>query len=223
MEALKRKYTSYRISLYAIQRMRELKQRLGFKSYESVIIHLANTAEEKEYPEPSPAMVMGDTVPAILTGKPGSGKTFFARKLVENLDDGPVLVLDVHDEYAGLEKIGFGEFFSLDWAHDRRKLRLVPSPSVDVSKAEADAVFRHLVMFQKELRDWVLIVEEGHRFMESPFLKAFIAEARKHTRKLVVVSVQPGPFEGLGNIFRVTKECWRASAIGAIHVQPQPL
>jgi len=204
----KKKYSSYRISASALQRMRVLKERLGFRSYESLIVHLANTAEEKEYPEPTPAMVMGDTVPVVLTGVPGSGKTFFARKLVESLDNGPVLVLDVHDEYAGLEEIGFGEFFSLDWTRDRRKLRLIPSPSVDVSKAEADAVFRHLVMFQKQLRDWVLVVEEGHRFMESPFLKAFIAEARKHTRKLIIISVQLGPFEGLGNFFRVTNRTY---------------
>ena len=58
-------------------------------------------------------------------------------------------------------------------------------------------------MFQKLLSKWFILVEEGHRFQDSPFLKSLLAEARKHIRKLIVVSHQPEPFKGLAIVYKV--------------------
>jgi hypothetical protein len=112
--------------------------------------------------------------------------------------------LDVHDEYSSLARINLGEFFALDFKEEKRKLRLLPSSNVDVSKSEADSIFRHLIMFQKQLSNWVIVVEEGHRFAESPFLKSLMAEARKHMRKMILVSHQVEPYKGLGVVLKAT-------------------
>jgi len=150
---------------------------------------------------------MENTIPIILNGLPMSGKTHFLRRLIPTLNY-PVFVLDVHSEYEGLREINLGEFFSLEFKEYNRKLRLIPNSNVDVSKTEADSIFRHLIMFQKQLSDWIIVVEEGHRFQDSPFLRSLMAEARKHIRKLIVVSHQPEPFKGLGLIYttRLSRE-----------------
>lgn len=101
-----------------------------------------------------------------------------------------------------MKRISLGDFF-IDFSNEHRKVRLVTSSNVDVSKSEADSIFRHLIMFQKHLKDWVIIIEEGHRFQESPFLKSLLVEARKHVRKMIVVSHQVESFKGLGLILKV--------------------
>jgi len=183
------------------EKLKELKKSFNVRSYDSVLSFLLKN-QGQEYPEASKENVMSDSVPMILTGLPGSGKTTFLRNMIPSLQ-GPVFVFDVHDEYTNLAKINLGEFFALDFKEDKRKLRLIPSSNVDVCKSEADSIFRHLIMFQKQLSNWLVVVEEGHRFTESPFLKSLLAEARKHMRKMILVSHQVEPYKGLGAILKV--------------------
>jgi len=193
-----------RINRLNRERLKGLKKTFNVKSCDAVVsILLLN--RNKEYPEPSVENLMRDSVPVILTGIPGSGKTTFLREQVIPHVNSTVFVLDVQDEYPMLRKVNLGEFFSLDFATVDRKLRYVPTSNVDVSKGEADSIFRHLIMFQKDLKEWTIIVEEGHRFAESPFLKSLMAEARKRMRKMVVVSHQVEPYEGLGIIYKVSR------------------
>lgn len=79
----------------------------------------------------------------------------------------PLFVLDPHNEYPSLKQISLGDFFSLDFKKECRKLRAITHPNVDVSKSEADGIFRHLIMFQKSLGRWSVIVEEGDRLGHS--------------------------------------------------------
>jgi len=184
--------------------MKNLKKKFNIKSYDALISFFIHTIQEERHPAPTVETVLENSVPVILTGIPGIGKTTFLRDaLLPNLKP-PVFVLDPHSEYWGLKQITLGDFFSLDFEREDRKLRLVTHSNVDVSKSEADSIFRHFIMFQRSLTRWTVIVEEGHRFQESPFLKSFLAEARKHARKVIVVCHQPQNFAGLGLIYQVS-------------------
>jgi len=198
-------YTNYRISRINIDRMKDLKKKFNIKSYDALISFFIHTIEEERYPAPTVEAILENNVPVILTGIPGVGKTTLLRDMVIPRLEQPVFLIDPHNEYTGLKQISLGDFFSLDFLRDARKLRLVTHPNVDVSKSEADSVFRHLIMFQRSLTRWSIIIEEGHRFQESPFLKSFMAESRKHTRKVIVVSHQVDSFKGLGLIYEVSR------------------
>jgi hypothetical protein len=72
-----RTWSTYRISLRAVRRMQVLKKKLGFKSYEALILYLVNLAErEGLIPVASFEKLNVDTRPCVITGEPGSGKRF---------------------------------------------------------------------------------------------------------------------------------------------------
>lgn len=203
-----------RVTKRNLQKLRKLKHVLNLPTYDSVISYiLARNLEE--YSIASYEKVMADTVPIILTGLPGSGKTHFLRNVfIPKLsNDLAVLIIDIHSEYdsIGLQTINLGDFFSLNFKDSIGKYRLVPSYNVDVSRSEIDSIFRHLTMFQKLLKNWIILLEEGHRFGDSPFVRSFMAEARKHTRKFIVVAHLVDQYKGLGRIlqstFNLTSEC----------------
>ncbi|MEM3503803.1 MAG: hypothetical protein QXJ62_05335 [Nitrososphaeria archaeon] len=74
-------WTSYRISLSAVRRLRVLKKKLGFKTYEGVILYLANLAEREGFiPVASLEKLENDTRPCLITGEPGSGENTFHKK-----------------------------------------------------------------------------------------------------------------------------------------------
>ena len=202
-----KKITHMRISLQNYGELGKLKERLNIRSRDAVLSVVLSEYlnRTEEFPEATPELVMKDAVPVILTGIPGSGKTSFLRGTLVPRINSTVFCLDVHNEYPNLEKINLGEFFSLNFKRvSGKKFRLVSSSNVDLSKSEADSIFRHLIMFQKELAHWSIIVEEGHRFADSPFLRSLIAESRKFMRKFIVVSHQIEPYEGLGRILKVS-------------------
>ena len=193
-----------RISRRNIEKLLELKRAMNIKSIDAVVGYLVSEILA-DFKQATVEEVMKDTVPVILTGIPNAGKTFFLReKLLPSLNsEDPVLVVDVHDEYPNLEKINQGDFYALDFKAEKRKLRFLPNPDVGVSKSEVAGLIAHLVRNQKLLEHWTIIVEEGHRFEKLKVLKDFLAEARKHTQKVIVVSHQVEPFKGLGRILGI--------------------
>ena len=58
-----------------------------------------------DYPRADVTAMFADTVPVVLTGLPGSGKTTFLREKALPSNEPPVLVLDVHNEYPALKKL----------------------------------------------------------------------------------------------------------------------
>jgi len=193
-----------RISRRNIEKLLELKRAMNIKSIDAVVGYLVSEIMS-DFKQATVEEVMRDTVPVILTGIPNAGKTYFLReKLLPSVNgEDPVLVVDVHSEYPSLEQIDLGKFYALDFKAEGRKLRFIPNPDVDVSKSEIAGLVSHLVRNQKFLAHWTLVIEEGHRFEKLKVLRDFMAEARKHTRKLIVVSHQVEPFKGLGRILGI--------------------
>jgi len=142
-----------RISDQNVEKLSGLKEKTNLKTFDGIVSYLLAQRIE-EYPQPTIENIIQDSIPIIITGLPGVGKTFFLRNLIPDLECS-VFVLDVHNEYGNLEAINLGEFFSLDFNRDR-KIRFIPNSNVDISKSEADSIFRHFIMFQKQLSKWLI-------------------------------------------------------------------
>ena len=198
----------YRVTLRNIRKLRDLKVKLGFRSLDGVIGFLVNTVErEGVIPLATYTMAFkkAGTRPVIITGESGSGKTTTIRSLLSTFfqerDDAldmnsrqaprNCFIMDVGDEYTDYRKVDLGHFFSIKWEQaSGERLRFVPNPNVQISQAEAATIFSHLNFVKNAgaLRNWVIVVEEAHRFKRDPNLRALLIEARKFTRKLIIVT-----------------------------------
>lgn len=76
------------------------------------------------------------------------------------------------------------------WSRPGQRVRFVTDSNPDISKVEAATIFPRLAfeMHTGNLKDWLLIIEEGDRFGQDPGLRALLIEARKLTRKLILVT-----------------------------------
>jgi len=61
---------------------------------------------------------------------------------------------------------------------------------VEISRAEAATVFSHLNFVKNlgELKAWVIAVDDAHRYSSDANLRALLIEARKFTRKVLLVT-----------------------------------
>ena len=201
-----RTWSTYRISLRAVRRMQVLKKKLGFKSYEALILYLVNLAErEGLIPVASFEKLNVDTRPCVITGEPGSGKTFFVKSILGRWSqDVCILLIDVADEYQMLQKVDLGQFFGIKWDIRGQRLRFVPNSNLEISRAEAGAIFSHLNLIKQSgaLKNWVIVVEEAHRFQEDKNFNSLVVEARKFTRKLILVTADWRHWDGRAIIYR---------------------
>jgi mannose-1-phosphate guanylyltransferase len=55
--------------------------------------------------------------------------------------------------------------------------------------------FGHLNVVKQEgvLRNWIIILEEDHRFQEDKNFNALVVEARKFTKKLILITMDWKP------------------------------
>ncbi len=215
--------TSFQIDKATNVLLGETRDILGCSSKASTIRTVVMIARrEGLIPFAVPKLVFADTRPVIITGEPGSGKTTIIRKLLASRSF-PVLLIDVNNEYIegdlpnggyfkGLKKIGEGDIFSIKWARPGR-FRFVPNPNVEVSKAQVEMIIGHLNRIKLQgfdpkivpsgiLKDWVFIIEESQRFLKSPNFGPFIIEARKVTRKVIIVCTDWKPLEGLAEVMK---------------------
>ncbi|MDG6909309.1 MAG: hypothetical protein JRN08_02975 [Nitrososphaerota archaeon] len=147
--------------------------------------------------------IFKDARPVILTGESGSGKTTTIRSLLKQYG-GSAFILDVSDEYGEFERVDLGRLFSLKWTRPGQRVRFVTDPNPDISKVEAATIFPRLAyeMHAGSLKDWLLIFEEGHRFGQDAGLRALLIEARKFTRKLILVTTDWRLYEGTAKVFK---------------------
>ena len=213
-------FVTYRVSLRMIRRLGVLKAKLGFKSYESAMMHLVNVAErEGMIPPASYKLVFekSSTKPVIITGESGSGKSTTVKDLLSTFakskemfgkvySPGNVLIIDTANEYdmEGCRKIDLGRFFALKWEKEGTVVRFVPNPNVEISRAEAATIFSHLNFIKNSgsLKNWCIVIEEAHRFKDDTNLRALLIEARKFVRKLIIVTTDWRVYADIAQVFK---------------------
>ena len=184
-----------------------LRKELGFRTNGALLNYLCLEASRGELIPPASYELVFErlgTRPVILTGSSGSGKTTTCRNLLAAWP-GSVFVMDVGQvDYPELRRVDLGRFYSIDWKHENQRLRFVPNPNVEISRAEAAAVFSHLNFIKNggELKSWVTVVEEGHRFASDANLRALLIEARKFIRKLILVTTDWRVYEGIAQVVK---------------------
>ncbi len=198
-------------SIYIIKgtrdKLKDLKKELGFRSYDALLNHVA--LEIKAMGAVPPAdfdIIFGreGTRPAIITGKSGEGKTTTVRELLEKWQ-GNAFVLDTTGvDYPDFKQVDLGEFFGTKWGREGLRLRFVPNQNLEISKAEAAIVFSHLNFIKNsgELKKWVIVVDEAHRYAADANLRALLIEARKFTRKMLLVTTDWRVYEGIARVFK---------------------
>jgi hypothetical protein len=68
----------------------------------------------------------------------------------------------------------------------------------------AGTIFAHLNFIKNSgsLNNWVIVVEEGHRFSQDPNLRALLIEGRKFARKVILITTDWSTVTGIGKIYR---------------------
>ncbi len=115
-----------------------------------------------------------------------------------------MFLLDVRDEYPEFTEVDLGKFFSLKWERENQRIRFVPNPNKEASQGEASAIFSHLifVMGTGALKSWVIVTEEAHRFGQDLNLRTLLIEARKFTRKLLIVTTDWRQYADIAQVFK---------------------
>ena len=204
-----------------MKRERGWNVRYGLARLEESILasRIETVNREGVMPPASKQIIFKDSKPVVLTGNPGSGKTTFVKSLMQEVTH-PIFVLDVADEYNDLKRVDLGKFFNINWSKADGKYRFVPHPNVTISKAEANTIFSHLNLIKQNgsLKDWFIVIEEGHRFSDDTNFRSLIIEARKFIKKLLVISTDWKAFEGMAGI--VKPQTW-IPVESFIHIHPQ--
>lgn len=80
-----------------------------------------------------------------------------------------------------------------------QRIHFVSNHDREISKVEAVPLFSELNMAAHRglLKDWVIVIEVGYRFSQDVIHRAFLIEARKFTRKVILVTTDWRIFEGV--------------------------
>jgi hypothetical protein len=200
------KFTTIRVNASLRDRLKALKNELGFSTYDAVFNYaFLEITRQGAIPPASyeQVFVKIGTRPVIITGSSGAGKSSCVKTILEPFK-GNVFVLDVAGEYTDLKSVDLGRFFSMDWNKPNQKIRFVPNPNLEISKAEAGTIFSHLNFMKSSgaLKDWCLVIEEAHRFNGDANLRALLIEARKFVSKLILVTTDWRVYDGIAQVYK---------------------
>jgi len=178
-----------------------LKREWKFRSLQALLRYLLMNAREKELAIIS-EKIFEDTRPAILTGESGAGKTTAMKKLLRKVNSS-IFVIDVSNEYDFLKPISLSEFFAVDFTKNQQ-LRFVPSASQELCQAEVNLILRHLNFIKRDgkLKNTIIVLEEAHRFIQDPEFITFLVEARKFTKKFIVITTEYQPVKHIAPVYR---------------------
>ena len=183
-----------------------LKKELGFRSITALFNYAVLELTREGLIPPAEYEAIFErlgTRPVIITGESGAGKTTALRELLSKWT-GSVFILDVTNEYPDFRRVDLGKVFSMDWAGGSQRIRFVPNSNVEASKGEASAIFGHLNYLKSTgaLKEWTIVVEEGHRFSQDANLRALLIEGRKFARKVILVTMDWEVYRGIAKVFK---------------------
>lgn len=186
--------------------LQALKRELGFRNLSALFSYIILEQTQGAVIPPADYRVIFErleTRPVIITGESGEGKTTTVRQLLSEFS-GNVFLLDVSDEYPDFKKVDLAAFYSVNWSKPGQKIRLVPNKEVEISKIEASMIFAKLnfELHSGSLKDWCIVIEEGHRFAQDLQLRALLTEARKFCRKVLLVTTDWKVYEGIAKTFK---------------------
>ncbi len=184
-----------------------LKKELGFRSITALFNYTVLEMTREGLIPPAEYSVIFDklgTRPCIITGESGSGKTTAVRGLLKAWT-GPAFILDVTNEYPEFKRVDLGAVFGMKWESPRHnRIRFVSNPNVEASRGEASAIFGHLNYLKSTgaLKEWVIVIEEGHRFGGDANLRSLLIEGRKSCRKVMLITTDWSDFRGIARTFK---------------------
>jgi hypothetical protein len=201
------RYTTIQLPYATRDELRALKKELGFRRYDALLHYMALEVSKGSLIPPASYGQVFEKLgsrPCIITGESGSGKSTLVRALLSQWD-GNVFALDTTgQDYPDLRRVDLGGFFGLKWGRAGQRVRFVPNTNVEISRAEAATVFSHLNFIKNTgmLRTWVIAIDESHRYSSDANLRALLIEARKFTRKVLLITTDWRVYAGICPSFR---------------------
>jgi len=195
----------------------KLKDSLDFRSDNEFANALIETQKDRLTPFVSFERVFSTPAPVIVSGAPYTRKTTSIKQLIPRIE-GPVLVIDCHDEYRTLEvfesgkairkiDLGFKELTgAIVQSNKKQRLRYVPSRNLFASQAQITSLFMNLSQSREKMNGWTIIIDEGHRFAKLDLVRSFIAEAWKYGIKAILITSDYQNFSGLGHVLKPKQE-----------------
>lgn len=200
--------TTLSLSPQTREKLKLLKKELGFATYGALFNYVLLELTKESLIPPAEYSIVFErlgTRPIILTGESGAGKTTTLKGLLTQWS-GSAFVLDVTDEYPDFKEVDFGGVFSTSlWQKEGQRVRFVTNQeSIEAARGEASSIFGHLNYLKNagKLREWVIVVEEGHRFSQDPNLRALLIGGRKFCRKVILVTTDYREFGGIAKTFK---------------------
>lgn len=204
--SIENRRTTIGVSRKVRAELQALKRELGFRNLSALFSYIILEQTQGTVIPPAEYRVIFDrleTRPVIITGESGEGKTTTVKQLLSEFS-GDVFLLDVSDEYTDFKRVDLSEFYGVKWSKPGQRIRLVPNKEVEISKIEASMIFAKLnfELHSGALRDWCIVIEEGHRFAQDVQLRALLTEARKFCRKVILVTTDWKVYEGIAKVFK---------------------
>lgn len=170
------------------------KEAMDLPSLGAYVAYLVNVLKQR-YGEPTDIeTLMESPVPIVMTGPPLAGKTYFVMKrllpILRNLYS--VFVVDTAHEYK-LKRVKTDYTFK----SVKESVRFKPSKRVRFAETQVEMLFESLNARRKRLGNWIIIVEEAHRYCNIPAFMSFVYESRKFVRKTILVTPMFSAFLGL--------------------------